>query len=387
MQPARAGQICSSSGKHPGSPGRSQSVRLVYVAVAIAVLVQFPSQLAAQNGSSTVRVELQSAPLLELPGEVDSNSPAVWQRVGGRNLLFIMTSMAGQPWRSWGAGLTGLGTPRQVALGDWPEGGIWMEAVVRDDSGAWYGYYHNEVPAAMCRAPGEKVVPRIGSARSVDQGATWQPLGLILEAPPRTYNCATDNKYFVGGVGDFSVQLDPQSRDLYFFYSLYMRSLGQQGVGVARLAWADRDDPGGKITIWRNGVWLPATGAGSITNPRWIYPAGSPIFPAAKSWHDDNEVDAFWGPSVHWNSYLSKYVMLLNRAKDVDFNQEGIYVSFASGIENPAEWSAPAKILNGGRWYPQVMGIETGTGTDKTAGQVARFYMAGKSQHVIRFIR
>ena len=318
---------------------------------------------------------------------MDSNSPAVWDRISGRNFLFVMMSMAGQPSRTWGLGLTGLGTPRQVALGDWPEGGIWMEAIVRDDAGTWYGYYHNEVPAAMCRAPGEKVLPRIGAARSLDQGATWEPLGLILEAPPRTYNCATDNKYFVGGVGDFSVQLDPQSQDLYFFYSLYLRAPGQQGIGVARLAWADRDDPSGKITVWRNRTWLPATGIGT-SPPRWIYPAASPIFPAAESWHDDDQlVNAFWGPSVHWNTYLSKYVMLLNRAKDVDFNQEGIYVSFASGIDNPAEWSAPAKILNGGRWYPQVMGIETGSGTDKTAGQIARFYMAGKSQHVIRFIR
>ena len=349
------------------------------MAIAIAVFIQFPDHIEAQNGSSAVRVELQSAPLLELPGEVDSNSPAVWHRVGGRNLLFIMTSMAGQPWRAWGTGLTGLGAPRQVALGDWQEGGIWMEAVVRDDDGTWYGYYHNEVPAAMCRAAGTKVVPRIGAARSVDQGATWEPLGLILEAPPRTYDCTTDNKYFVGGVGDFSVQLDRQSQDLYFFYSLYMRSQGQQGVGVARRAWADRDDPSGKITIWRNGIWLPATGAGSITNPRWIYPAGSPIFPAAESWHDDdNVVDAFWGPSVHWNSYLSKYVMLLNRAKDVAFAQEGIYVSSAASLEDPRQWSAPSKILNGGKWYPQVMGIEAGTGTDKTAGE---------SRHVMRFIR
>ena len=30
---------------------------------------------------------------------------------------------------------------------------------------------------------------------------------------------------------------------------------------------------------------------------------------------------------------------------------------------------------------------ETGTGTDKTAGELARFYMAGTSHHVIRFIR
>ena len=240
----------------------------------------------------------------------------------------------------------------------------------------------------MCRSTGAKVLPRIGAARSVDQGATWEPLGLVVEAPPRSYDCGTDNKYFVGGVGDFSVQLDRQSQDLYFFYSLYLRAQGQQGVGVARLAWADRDNPSGKIMIWRNRTWLPATGVGGTNPQRWLYPVASPIFPAGGSWHDaDALVDAFWGPSVHWNTYLSRYVMLLNRTKDVDFTQEGIYVSFGSSLEDPGQWSAPSKILNGGRWYPQVMGIETGTGTDKTAGEVARFYMSGESQDVIRFIR
>jgi hypothetical protein len=358
------------------------------VAVAFAVFFQFTDHIEAQNGSSTSRVELQSAPSLTLPGEVDSNSPAVWDRIDGRNTLFVMTSMAGQPWRAWGRALTGFGAPQQVALGDWPEGGIWMEAVIRDEDGAWYGYYHNEVPPAMCRAAGAKVLPRIGAARSLDQGATWEPLGIILEAPPRSYDCNTDNKYFVGGVGDFSVQLDGQSQDLYFFYSLYLRAQGQQGVGVARLAWADRDDPAGKITIWRNRIWLPATGAGGFGAPRWIYPAASPIFPAAESWHDDDQLaDAYWGPSVHFNTYLSKYVMLLNRAKDVNFAQDGVYVSFAARLDDPLQWSAPSRILTGGRWYPQVLGIETGSGTDKTAGQVARFYMSGESQHVIRFLR
>jgi hypothetical protein len=358
------------------------------VLIAFALFFQLTNPIEAQNGSSTNRVELQSAPSLALPGEVDSNSPAVWDRFEGQNTLFVMTSMAGQPWRAWGRGLTGLGKPQQMALGEWPEGGIWMEAVVQDDSGVWYGYYHNEVPPAMCRSAGAKVLPRIGAARSIDHGATWQPLGLILEAPPRTYDCTTDNKYFVGGVGDFSVQLDRQSQDLYFFYSLYLRAQGQQGVGVARLAWADRDEPSGKITIWRNRIWLPATGVGGMGAPRWIYPAASPIFPTAESWHDDDGLaDAYWGPSVHWNTYLSKYVMLLNRAKDVDFAQEGIYVSLAAGLDDPLQWSAPSKILSGGRWYPQVIGVENGTGTDKTAGQVARFYMSGRSQHVIRFLR
>ena len=63
--------------------------------------------------------------------------------------------------------------------------------------------------------------------------------------------------------------------------------------------------------------------------------------------------------------------MLLNRAKDEHYGQEGIYVSFAPTLADPAAWSPPAKILNGGEWYPQVAGLEAGSGTDKL-GRPAR---------------
>jgi hypothetical protein len=362
-------------------------VRIRSAFAAILSLVSLSMPTGAQNGGQTPRVEVRPAPLVDFPGQVDSNSPAVWERVAGRELLFVMTSFSGRPSRSFGRDLAALGPPRQIALDPWPNGGIWMEAIVPDVDGTWYGYYHNETVATMCRGS-DKVIPRIGAARSHDRGATWEPLGVILEAPPRTYDCATQNAYFVGGVGDFSVMLDPEARDLYFLYSLYLRTPSEQGVAVARLAWADRDAPTGKITIWRNGVWLPAAGFGVGVQARWIYPAAAPIFPAADSWHgSDAAVDAFWGPSVHWNTYLSRYVMLLNRAKDVQYRQEGIYVSFGSSLADPRGWSVPTKILNGGQWYPQVLGLTQGSGTDKSADEWARLYMMGASQHLLRFLR
>jgi hypothetical protein len=232
-------------------------------------------------------------------------------------------------------------------------------------------------------------MPRIGAARSRDRGVTWETLGVVLEAPPGTYDCGTTNVYFVGGVGDFSVRLDPESRDLYFYYSQYIRFDTRQGVGVARLAWADRDNPAGKIMVWNSRAWLPARSVtlanGSV---RWVYPSAVPIFPAVEPWHDaDTEVDAFWGPSVHWNSYLGQYVMLLNHAKDAAWAQEGIYVSFSPQLTNPSLWTKPVKILEGGLWYPQVMGIEDGSGTDKEAGRWARFFMGGTSEHLIQFVK
>ncbi len=361
-------------------------MRLVFVTAAAIVLLYTTPGIEAQNGSSSPRVELRSAPLLSLPGAVDSNSPAVWERAGGRNLLFVMTSDSGQPHRAFGRDLVNLGAARQVAVAPWPGGGVWMESIIRDVDGTWYGFYHNEIPAEVCGRT-DKMIPRMGATRSRDRGASWEDLGIVLEAPPRSFTCSTQNAYFVGGVGDFSVQLDADSRDLYFFYSLYLRTAMSQGIGVARLAWADRDAPAGKITVWRNGTWTPGTPIRGDETERWFYPAASPIFPAAESWHDaDRVVDAFWGPSVHWNTHVGHYVMLFNRAKDVEWEQEGVYVSFAKSLQDPHAWSAPTRILRGGTWYPQVLGLDEGAGTDKTAGEWARFFMLGESRHLLRFL-
>jgi hypothetical protein len=332
------------------------------------------------------RVELRTAPLLKLTGDADSNSPALWDDVNGRSRFFVMTSFDGRPSAANGPQLARLGPAQPVTIEPWPGGGVWMEAVVKDDSGTWYGYYHQENVASMCGS--QRVIPRIGAVRSTNAGQTWEPLGTILEAPPGSHDCGTYNTYFVGGVGDLSVQLDPASQDLYIFYSLYLRSPTQQGIGVARLAWADRNEPRGKVMVWRGRSWVPAS---VMVRPdesvRVVFPVAAPLFPTSQGWHDDDWVaNAFWGPSVHWNTHLGLYVMLLNRTKDETFKQDGIYVSYAPRLDDPRLWSAPAKIMDGGKWYPQVMGLDQ-DGTDKQAGELARFFMSGSSSHFIRFIR
>lgn len=368
----------------------SEVQRIVLAAVCAAGLYYSTTPTTAQTTPRGPRAELLPTNVpLELTGEVDSNSPALWMRVGGRQTLFVMTSFAGKPSTAFGRDAWSLGRAEPVVLDPWPGGGVWMEAIVADDAGTWYGYYHNELAAEVCASP-TKVIPRIGAARSRDRGRTWESLGVILEAPPLTHDCTTTNTYFVGGVGDLSVQLDPESQDLYFFYSTYLRTERLQGVAVGRLAWADRDEPAGKLMVWQQSRWMAASSfnPGKGMQRRWIYPAAIPIFPAGDSWHDEDRiVDAFWGPSVHWNTHLERYVMLLNRARDDNFQQEGIYVSFAPSLDDPRLWSAPVKLLNEGKWYPQVMGLDVGSGTDKVAGEWGRFFMSGVSQHLIHFIK
>lgn len=364
---------------------------------ALAFCVLAATALSAREAGrqGTPAATLERAETIRLTGEVDSNSPVVWDRTGADPTVVVFTSVAGLPRRAVGRSILGLGKARPVDVEPRPSGGVWMEAILPDVDGTWYGFYHLErAPTETC--PGtEKVAPQIGAARSTDRGATWTDLGIVIDAPRGTYECETPNVYFVGGVGDLSVLLDAADRDVYLYYSQYGRDVSHQGVGVARLAWADRDAPAGKVSIWNDGAWLSpvraesprGTGRGESA-PGFDYPAASSIFPAGRSWHDEHpDVDAFWGPSLHWNSYLRQYVMLLNRAQDVGYAQEGIYVSFNARLDDPAGWSAPVRILEGGSWYPQVIGITPGVGTDRVSGRLARFFMGGRSDYVIQFDR
>jgi hypothetical protein len=345
---------------------------------------------AGAQTASLPSITLAPAPAISLTGGVDSNSPAVWDLVDGVETLQVVTSTAGQPSLASGRRLARLGPAAPVEFITHPGNGVWMESVVVDDGGTWYGYYHNEVPAMLCDRP-TLTLPRIGAARSRDRGETWEDLGIILEAPPGWHDCATPNQYFVGGVGDVSAVLDRESKDVYLYFSQYSRYAPAQGVAIARLAWADRDGPAGKVTVFNDGAWLPPTRVTSEddagnTQTNWIYSFGTPLVPVTQPWHDDDpRDDAFWGASVHWNVSLRLYVMLLNRTKDEAFTQEGIYASFASRLDDPAAWTTPIKIVDGGSWYPQVMGIETGEGSDKQAGARARLFLGGRSTQFIEF--
>jgi hypothetical protein len=234
------------------------------------------------------------------------------------------------------------------------------------------------------------MLPRIGAARSSDFGATWEDLGTILEAPPESYDCATANRYFVGGVGDFSAILDRDSRYLYFFFSQYADREGSQGVAVGRMPWAFRDRPRGRVSVWWRGmVWVPPRRVmQDVEMPtEYTYSGGMPIYRVMDDWHAGQTVDAFWGPSVHWNTFLEQYVMLLNRAVDNEWRQEGIYVAFSPTLDDPRSWSTPRRLLAGGDWYPQVLGLESGVGTDRVAGERARLFIAGRSRYLITFAR
>ena len=153
--------------------------------------------------------------------------------------------------------------------------------------------------------------------------------------------------------------------------STYAGPVSEQGVGVARMRWADRDSPAGKVGKWHQGKWAEPGIGGHATI----------IFPAFIYWHHE-DANSFWGPSIHWNTHLRQYVILLNRSMDSRWTQEGIYVSFNPDLANPGGWSAPRRILDAtgnDRWYPQVIGLDASKReTDKLAGRDARLFIRGQ---------
>ena len=194
---------------------------------------------------------LLTAPTLAVPGRVDSSVPMTWTRVAGELTLVAFASWGGAPMRMAGPDIEALQVTGDVVLTPHPGNGIWFESVIADETDTtWYAYYHDELPAYVCGRP-DRSIPRLGAAVSTDRGVTWQNLGIILEAPPHSDVCSSSNRYVIGGVGDVSVMVDREWKDVYLYFSNYGRDPGAQGVLVARFPWADRDAPQGRVTVWQ----------------------------------------------------------------------------------------------------------------------------------------
>ncbi len=356
------------------------------LAVVAAVIVSSGRQTAAASLSAgdspnvvlreapPVRFRGANSPDADHPGDTDCNSPAHWDG----ETLYVFNS-AGHPWRSGGPDLLHLGQSYlRAEYSNQVNGGRWIESTWKDDDGTLYGWYHNE-PGGLVPGTG-LTAPRIGALRSTDNGAAWQDLGIVLEARQGTLRPDTPNHYFAGGNGDFSVILDRKKEYFYFFISTYAGDTSEQGVAIARMRYADRNQPIGKVWKGHKGEWSEPGIGGRVT----------PIFTAKIDWHRA-DADAFWGASIHWNTHLEQYVILLNRAEDKDWTQEGVYVTFNRDLAHPTGWSEPKKILGGLRgnqWYPQVIGLsKANRETDKLAGRVARLFVRGESRWEILFLK
>jgi len=322
-----------------------------------------PVSVATTRGA--VEVRFFETSLAQFPAWSDSNSPVFWHEGEVR----VINSDPSGSYLSAGPGIDELGEPVPI-LQPTPDrpGAAWLESTWTDpETGLLYGWYHFEPHDLECYP---LTAPIIGAAISYDGGMSWEDQGFVIDNPDG-YDCAFDNEYFVGGAGDFTVILGPGGEYFYFLYTTYIGPEESLGVAIARSAYEDRGQP---ETVWKHfeGAWdEPGLGGGSTA-----------IIQSAEGW-DGPEYDAYWGPSVHWNTHLQLYVMLLNRADSRFWNQEGVYIAFSLDL---VSWTAPEKILESNDWYPQVVGLGA-NGTDSVAGRFVRLFIGGVSRYVMEFTR
>ena len=259
-----------------------------------------------------------------------------------------------------------------------------MEAVWVNSDETWiYGWYQHESGVVIC--PGTALArPDIGAARSrvprapngsidtAQVGLVWEDLGIILSAAAGEDQCATANPVYAGGLGGLSVAVDAGARGVYFVFDHYGGPSAQQGVAMARMDLADLDAPTGKAWKWSGGTWN-SPGLGGAVDPSFSLAPDSDWTSATP--------DAFWGGSLHFNSALGIYVLLLNRAYTPARDSRGIYVSFARDL-NAATWSWPVPLAGNLGRQVQVIGDFS---TDREAGRMARLFVDGDSDYELEF--
>jgi hypothetical protein len=318
---------------------------------------------------------LVPAPKVHMPAPTDGNCPSFWWQGSYRLFTSIGRPLQLSVWQddaqAWETSDVGVNTLTDLA--------IWVESVwVDEEDGTVFAWYHHE-PGEMYPDSG-LTAPKIGAVISFDGGRTIHDLGFILETGD-ALEADARNGCFAGGHGDFSVVLDRNREYFYFFFTNYNGPDESQGIVAARMAYRDRHQPVGRVFKYHNGGWNEPGRGGRMT----------PLFPAARAWRHADP-DSLWGPAVHWNTYLQRYVMVFNRTQgDPGWVQEGIYLSYGSDLAQPESWTPPARIMDPdgfpswGTFYPQVIGLEPGD-SDSQAGGIARFYVSGASRWEIVFI-
>jgi hypothetical protein len=378
----------------PVRAGLIVGISLRRTAFALLLATAAPALVRAQDEArprpNLLAVTFTAAPTLRFPNPTDSNSPAFWD---GRD-FYIFNSWGGQPRRAKGTSLDDAADTNpdgaSSTYSNEATAGRWLEAVVRDqDTGRLYGWYHQEIETPCPQ--GRRTWPQIGAAISEDNGETWDVQGVILSPRDGSVTCDTDHPVTNGGIGDFSVILDhnpdPASHYVYFIFSSYGGDLDEQGISFARMLWIDRNQPFDRFsgqsqaTKWDGASWnAPGIGGRSVA----IFHDSDQV-----SWTSEQN-NGYWGPSVHWNADLQKFIVLMDRSNGGNYETQGVYMTYTTNLDDPGSWAQPKLIIADNQgWYPQVIGAPAVEGTDKNAGtrttSHTRYFNQAQSDFYIDF--
>lgn len=338
------------------------------------------ADICAAVSNDHLRVTLRAAPPLALhPADLprtDGNSPVLGDGEGVM-AFFSHYLPAGHSYRRRGGARLDFDQPAlpvRFAGDPDPATGKWIEAVWRGPDGRLVALYHAEV---LAPCPERLYLPQIGMAASDDNGLTWRLDGPALRAPAAQTDCGYRNGFFAGGFGDLCALPDRTGSFVYMAFTSFVAAEPAQGVVMARFPFAAGTAGLAELELWTGAGWQRASPAGDMLP--------QPLWPMGRGWRH-LDPDGFWGPAIHYNHDLDAYVMLLNHTAGGFGNllQEGIYVSVNAGLGNPAGWSAPLRLVAGGAWYPQAVGLQPGGGDTRVAG-AARFFMAGYSAWTVSF--
>ena len=218
-------------------------------------------------------------------------------------------------------------------------GGSWLMSVLRKpNSNDLIGFYHAE-DHWYPHTTNDIAWKSIGVTYSNDNGITWETGKQIITS----YNSKPATPTW-GGTGDCCVVWDHINSRWLCYYQ-------EQTISMA-ISY----DPVGATGTWKkyNPSGFTEDGLGGWQSP----------LPGLSSVPGGN-------PSVHWNTYLNKWVMVWH-----GWSPANIYISVST---NGINWDTPKMIIvseQGGRaWYPTIIGV-----TDVEAGQVAKIYYADFAQ-------
>ena len=223
---------------------------------------------------------------------------------------------------------------RRGNFDSWENGGSWLMSVFRENGDNFIGFYHAE-DHWYPHTSNDIAWKSLAVTYSSDKGKTWSTGNQIITSP--TSKPATPTW---GGSGDCCVVWDHINKRWMCYY--------QENW----ILMAVSTDPKGAPGTWKkyyNGGFTENGLGGQHTK-----------LPGLSSASGGN-------PSVHWNTYLKKWVMVWH-----GWSPTRIYLSVSNDGIN---WDEPKSIIvssiSGRAWYPTIIG-----NTDVEAGQIAKIYYA-----------